>query len=200
MATATVYRYNPPNSDDWEERLDDRELLRLIAEGEEEALEEFMSRYEHRLKGFLRIYLDNSADVDEALSETMMAVWASAKRYQGKAEPCFWVMGIARFKAFRRHRNNRYGYGEDMDVNTPDPGPGPDDEIWSEEVRRAVRSLPIKHREVVVLTYWMGCTSPEIAKILKIRSPVTVRRRLCLARERLKEALHLKPDDPREIR
>ncbi|MGI6777647.1 MAG: sigma-70 family RNA polymerase sigma factor [Acetivibrionales bacterium] len=56
------------------------------------------------------------------------------------------------------------------------------------EVFRKVMDLPLKYRTVLALYYFEEFTTPEIARILKIREN-TVRARLCRGRKMLKEIL-----------
>lgn len=56
------------------------------------------------------------------------------------------------------------------------------------EVFQKVMDLPLKYRTVLALYYFEEMTTPEIAKVLKIRES-TVRTRLCRGRNMLKEVL-----------
>ena len=57
-----------------------------------------------------------------------------------------------------------------------------------EQVRQAVRRLPVKYREVVVLRYLEGLSTKEIAEVLGI-SENAFHTRLSRARERLENEL-----------
>ena len=61
--------------------------------------------------------------------------------------------------------------------------PEPDDTLYN-----AVQALPLRYREPVYLFYYEGYDTNEIAQLLHI-SPATVRKRLCRAREKLKQEL-----------
>jgi len=62
-----------------------------------------------------------------------------------------------------------------------------DDETFG-RVRRAIKALPLKYREPVVLRYLQELSTDEIARILSI-SKNTLQVRLSRARERLKQDL-----------
>ncbi|MFC1718528.1 sigma-70 family RNA polymerase sigma factor [Candidatus Poribacteria bacterium] len=57
-----------------------------------------------------------------------------------------------------------------------------------ESVREALSSLPEVHREILVLRYFGGMNSKEIAKAIGV-SPAAIRMRLTRAREQLKEEM-----------
>jgi len=70
--------------------------------------------------------------------------------------------------------------------------PGTDERLFEEaeggEVFRKVMDLPLQYRTILALYYFEEFTTPEIARILKIREN-TVRARLCRGRRMLKEIL-----------
>ena len=57
------------------------------------------------------------------------------------------------------------------------------------EILRAVSSLSLRQRAVIVLTYWADLDPPAVAEFLGIREG-SVRRHLARARARLREVLH----------
>ena len=170
--------------------MDDRELLDAIAGGDERSLEELISRYERRLAGFLRVLLANAADVEEVFWRTVTEVWRCAASYQGRSEPCFWILGIARNLAYRQLKPMQRGPSEALDPNQPDDSPGQDDGCYRKEIADAIPLLTAEHQEVLVLFYWVGHNSREISEILGIPPP-TVRTRLHHARKNLKKLLGL---------
>ena len=64
----------------------------------------------------------------------------------------------------------------------------PEQQAEDSTVLRAVLSLPKKYREIVVLHYYQGFSTPEIARMLRLPTG-TVSVRLMRARERLKPML-----------
>lgn len=165
--------------------LDDRELLKAIARGDRDALEEFLSRYERRLSAYLRRFLDNQADVDETFWEVVVAVWQGASRYRGQAEPCYWILTIARNKAYRKSRRARRSATEDLNPNTASRSGSLDERL---AVESALRRLDPAERELLILRYCLEYTSSEIATITGL-IPVTVRGRLLRARRKLRRIL-----------
>lgn len=179
--------YNPPQSFG-EGNLDDRGLLEAIARGDQHSLEVLISKYERRLAGFLRGILSNPADVDEVFWQTVTAVWESARRFEGRSEPCFWILGIARNLAYRRIDRLRRRSSEPLEQHLPDLRAGPFEQCRRREVADAVPLLNEIHREVLILFYWFGYTSREISEVLDLPQ-ATVRTRLHHARKNLKDLL-----------
>lgn len=182
-----VKEYNPPQSKG-EGSLEDRDLLDAIAGGDERSLEVLISRYERRLAGFLRGILSDPADLEEVFWKTVSTVWTSADRYEGRAEPCYWILGIARNLAFRRLSRARRQSGEPLDQHLADPRTSPDELCRRREVADSIPLLKEKHREVLILFYWFGYTSREISQVLELPQG-TVRTRLHHARKNLKDLL-----------
>lgn len=58
----------------------------------------------------------------------------------------------------------------------------------TDETLQAVLELPFKYKEVIILYYYQGYRSAEIAKMLQ-KTPAAIRNRLKTARERLKAKL-----------
>lgn len=171
----------------------DRQLLSAIARGDRAAFAAFHARHHRRLFRFLARISGNPARVDEALNDTLFAVWTSAERFAGTARVTTWLFGIAwrqHQKAVRRDR--RWIDLDDIDdVAIADPHRH--DEAFeaadlAARLEAGFARLSPPQRAVVELSYFNGCDTAEIARILDC--PVgTVKTRMFHARARLRALL-----------
>lgn len=173
---------------------DDAETLARIGGGDLEAFEEVYARYSRRVYAFTLRVLRNPELVEEAVSDTFLAIWRSAASFDGRSRASTWIFGVAYRKALRALERRRK-----VDTVTPDQvtlvedeRTGPDATCAREEearlLERALRGLPAEQRAVVELTYFHGLSYAEIAAV--IECPVnTVKTRMFHARRKLRAAL-----------
>jgi RNA polymerase sigma-70 factor (ECF subfamily) len=174
----------------------DAELIRRVAGRDQDAFEELFRRYYRRVFAFVHRLIRRPDLVDEAVSDTLHAVWRQAGSFDGRSRLSSWIFGIAYRRALKTlERDGRRRRGErDLAVvaEAADPAPGPESHAAAREARdeleRALAALPAEQRAVVELTFVAGCSYAEIGEILGC--PVnTVKTRMFHARRRLRELL-----------
>ena len=79
-------------------------LLDRVAKGELRAFEELYRLYHPRLSRFLVSVIRRPHLVEEALNDTMLAVWAQPDSYTGASKPSTWIFAIAYRKALKTLR------------------------------------------------------------------------------------------------
>ncbi len=173
----------------------DRALLDAIAAGDRAAFAEFHRRHYRRLFRFLLRVTGDPARVEEALNDTMLAVWQGAGGFGGRARVLTWLFGIAWRQARKAERRDRRW--RDMapidDLPLADPH-RLEDALETADLTAKLEAgfalLSPAHRAVVELTYYSGCDMAEAAAVLDC--PVgTVKTRLFHARARLRAVLGL---------
>jgi RNA polymerase sigma-70 factor (ECF subfamily) len=123
---------------------------------------------------------------EDAVQEALARMWERAERGERFESVSSWVAKVALNLARSRWRRivaERKAWGA---LGSPAPAPPPDAE--AEDVRRALRRLPRRQREVTVLRYYAGFEVKEIARMLGV-SEGTVKTSLFRARERLVRSL-----------
>ena len=127
--------------------------------------------------------LKNPADAEDAVGETVLKAYAHLAQLRKPERFQSWVMSILtneiRTMASRR---SRVDLTEDMS-RYGQSAPEGDRSLWY-----LVMELPKEFRDVVILFYYDGFQTKEIAHMLKL-SEGTVKSRLCRARGKLKTAL-----------
>jgi RNA polymerase sigma-70 factor (ECF subfamily) len=175
--------------------MNDTELLKRYAAGEEEAFQELVSQYRDSVYAFLRRFLSQSDLVDDVFQETFMQLYVSRDTYDLSRPLRPWLFTIAANKAKdalrRMQRIDSANLGSMFDsdeysiddvLNTLDCDTRmPYDDLvrneTAESVKRTISRMPVKLREILVLAYFHRFSYAEIAGILGI--PVgTVKSRL----------------------
>jgi len=195
-----------PNSLGWlkGDHMDDVQMLRRYAAGDEGAFQELVSQYKDSLYAFLRRFLNDRDLVDDVFQETFMQLYTSRDTFDLSKPLRPWLFTIAANKAKdalrRRQRMDATNLGSMFDgdeysiddvLNTLDHDDHmPYDDLIREEtaaaVKRVIAHMPAKLREILILAYFHKFPYAEIAGILRI--PVgTVKSRLHTAVGRFAE-------------
>lgn len=134
------------------------------------------------------LYLRDAALAEDAVQETFVKVYRHLDDFRGDCSEKTWVMRIAMNTC---HDLRRSGWFRLMDRRyTPDmlPEAGTNCTAEDDTLITAVMQLPIKLREVVLLYYYQGMTTTEIADALGL-SQSSVSGRLKRAQDKLRDAL-----------
>ena len=168
----------------------DEALLARVAAGDAEALAALFRRRQQNVYRFA-LHLTGSPSVaDDVTQDVFVAVIRDAGRFEpGRATVPAWLCGIARNYVRRRlavDRGTASIESEDgLEAALPAAGPDPLQDLTSveaiEALRRAVLSLPLRYREVIVLCDLQELSYADVAAALDC--PVgTVRSRLSRGR------------------
>jgi len=184
--------------------MNDVQLLKRYAAGEEGAFRELVSQYKDSVYAFLRRHLSDRDLVEDVFQETFMQLYVSRDTFDPSRPLRPWLFTIAANKAKdalrRRQRVNSTNLGSlfDSDEHSVDDVVDPldhddrapyDDLIQEEtaaQVQRVVARMPAKLREILILAYFQKLPYAELGRILGI--PVgTVKSRLHTAVDRFAE-------------
>ena len=146
--------------------------------------------YYSRLGSFIRRIVGQPQAIEEIVNDTMLTIWRSADRYEGKSKVDTWVFGIAYNKAMEHIRRHQRQTRNEVTLDESDPSfPTIDrNDDAGQWVQQALRRLSPEQRALVELTYTFGYSYPEIAKIVEC-PPGTVKTRMFHARKLLKPVL-----------
>lgn len=179
----------------------DVEAMARLQAGDDLALNEIMNRWTPRIHAYLFRLLGNSEDAKDLTQETFVAVYSSSGRYRPTAKFSSWIFGIATNQARQRIRwrmrhpevalevldeeNEPVGHHQ---TDTQTPVTIMETSERAKAVRRAIQSLPVAMREMLLLAEYEDLPQSEIAKIVGC-SVKAVETRLYRARRVLKERL-----------
>lgn len=159
------------------------------------AFEELYRRYDKRVFRYICTFLHDRAAAEEALSDTMLAVWQGAGSFSHTSRISTWIFGIARHKALdamRRNVRRQQEVGLDTAADLAHPGTNPIDQIQRDQVavltKKAMDHLSQDHREILYLVFYEELPYEDIALLLAI--PVnTVKTRVFYAKQQLRQHL-----------
>ncbi|MEL6347820.1 MAG: RNA polymerase sigma factor [Myxococcota bacterium] len=170
--------------------LNEQQLIKAAANGDKDARDWLIERYEPTVQRFTRHMMGNHQDAHDVAQDTMIKALKNLHRYDDRWRFSTWLISIARntcIDEFRRRK--RRSYEEPPDVI--DPGPSPLE--LAAQQRRAVRlqralaTIPPLYRDVLVLYHFEHLKYQEIADLLEI--PIgTVMNRIFRARRKLRAA------------
>src|SRR3954447_1639188 len=169
----------------------DSELIQRTGNGDRSAFEKLYQRYARPVFGLALRRLGDRGRAEDALQETFVSVWRSARTYKPERGPgAPWLYGVARNAIVDRSRARNEPAAEAPDEPALDAGPADRAESsWVQwRVHRALETLPEREREVIALAYWSDLSQSEVAEKLGI--PLgTVKTRTRAALAHLAEAL-----------
>lgn len=171
--------------------LTDAALLHAVAGGDRDALRLLFRRHEPWLAARLSYRCPDRSVVDEAISETFLAVWRKPSAWRGDGEIGAWLWGIA-MRALLHRLQPRKNVVERLVQVRHDVVPSPEELVLQKvehaEVGAALRALSPELRAVVQAVVLDGLTTREASAWLGIPSG-TVKSRMSRARAELRGAL-----------
>ena len=155
----------------------DEALVTRVARGDGAALEVLYDRYASRVLGISVKIVGDQALAEDILQEAFWRVWQSAATYQSQLGSfTSWLFRIARNLAIDAYRRRNVRPQAIMSANGSDPildaTPDPEMDVpeqaqsilTSQQVRKALASLPNVQRQVIEMAYFYGMTRQEIAE------------------------------------
>lgn len=152
----------------------DETLMTRLLEGQDQALNTLVERYQGPLYGFALRMLSEPSAAEDAFQETFLKVYR--KRWSFREGSLFrpWIyqicLNVCRDQLRRNKRRHEIPL-TDESVGA-DPAPGPEElaekKLQAHRVGVAISELPAKQREVLVLAQYQGLNHHEISQILNI--------------------------------
>jgi RNA polymerase sigma-70 factor (ECF subfamily) len=182
-------------------RLSDEELIAEAQNDNEVAFNLLVGRYKDPLMNFVFRFVGDLDDCEDIVQETFIRVYRSRKSYRPVAKFSTWAYTIATnlAKSHLRRKKLRKIITFSRSRDEPEPMYDLPDEnartdamvessFREERIQRALDTLPVKYREIVVMRDVQELTYEEIVAIT--RMPMgTVKSRINRARALLQEML-----------
>ncbi len=160
----------------WQET-EEAALVTSLRENDPQAYATLIERYADRLYATAYAIVQNPADAEEVVQETLITVYRRIGDFRGEAKLSTWLYRIATNKALellRRHRREA-GHAslegiEEEYGDLPFGGEGMDGETWVEQserlacIREGLQAMSPALRTVWVLAELEGLTMREIAE------------------------------------
>ena len=146
----------------------DREILEQVRQGEADAFEQLVVRYQRRIFVLAYRFIRNEEEAADLTQEIFVRVWEKMHTFRGEAKFSTWLMQLAgnhcknrlkylKRRHFQQHESldapNRNGEG--LARQFPDPSKGPEDLVaeagMRELIREKVDELPEEQRVVLLM-------------------------------------------------
>ena len=191
------------------DRTQDRQLIRRLQQGDQQAVRELADRYSSRIYQLALRHMKNREDAEEVTQDVLMKVFRKAGSFRGDAALSSWIYRITFNTAMSRLRTSRLARAADQErerlmasadagdspVTVPTPADWshmPDEELLRSQLRRAVATaiddLPEIYRVPVVLRDIEGLTTEEASSRLQVKDQ-TLKSRLHRGRVMLRQRL-----------
>ncbi|MDP7010748.1 MAG: sigma-70 family RNA polymerase sigma factor [Verrucomicrobiota bacterium] len=177
---------------------EDQSVLERIRNGEEEAFEEIVVRYQKRVFGILCRYERDHQKVEDLVQETFLKAWRGLARYRAKSPFEHWISriasNVARDHLRRIQRRIRETSFEDMGGSALDwlSVGNTNKELDIHEARQllncAMQALTELNQQVVILREIKGLSLKEVSQITGLTT-ANVKIRSHRAKAKMREAL-----------
>jgi len=178
----------------------DEQILERALTGDAEAFGEIVRRWERRIFALTYGMLGREEDARDATQETFLSAFRNLRNFRGEAKVSSWLHRIAVNQCITRHRRakvrNESGLDDEEEKHAANfatalelaPSHVVEGRERSRAVRRAVNSLPIELRQIVIMKEFEELTFREIADALDVPLS-TVKSRLYTAMRQLQMRL-----------
>jgi RNA polymerase sigma-70 factor, ECF subfamily len=159
----------------------DERLLTAARQGDADALEALLVRYQSRVYRFGMRMCGDPEDAKDVFQETLLAMARSVRDFRGASSISTWLYSIARSFCIKTRRRSRFApvrhealttAAEVAALQLPDPHPGPEEQVASRQIEtilaRAIAALDPKLREVLVLRDVEGLSASEVAEVVGV--------------------------------
>ena len=172
----------------------DEVLAHAVGEGNTQAFNELMRRYEEKLLRYGRRFLARQEDVEDAVQDVFLRTYTNIRSFNPAYRFSPWIYRIAHNVFVNVLRKNAHRSFAFIDFDTFISPLGAEEEMLSESERASLRAslergllkIDPKYREVLILHYFDELSYDEIAEVLHIPTG-TVGVRLKRGREALRK-------------
>ena len=176
----------------------DLELIRRSKEGDLDAFNEIVARYQGQVFNTAARILGSSAYADDATQETFISAYRAIDKFRG-VNLAPWLVRIAKNQCYDMIRAMRRRPADSLEENLANPSvaraqvsSSPEEETLrgelAAEIQRAILSLPPEQRLVVTLIDVQGFSYGDAAEAADV-SIGTVKSRLSRGRARIRDHL-----------
>ena len=186
------------------EYYDDNELIERFQQGDTAAFDTLFTRYQKRTYRLVQRYISNREDALDLTQDAFIRAYQGLGDFKSQCQFYSWLYRITVNLCIdflrKKSRSEVLLYDSDDSgelpmANIPDPrSDSPAKAVENKElrahIRKAVRRLPPKQRQIFILRHWDGLSLKDIAATVG-RSDGTVKAHLLHAHRNLRK--HLRP-------
>ena len=173
----------------------DTELIQQIVQGDENAFEQLVKKYQHSVFNTVYRYLGNYEDVEDVAQEIFLKVWRKAENFKGKSKFSTWLYRIVVNQCldYRSKHKQKLVSLDEMTEKEQTPESlifkiDHEQRKKAEILRKTIGDLPGRQRIALILSAFEEKSYKEIAQIMDI-SIASVESLLFRAKQGLKKKL-----------
>jgi RNA polymerase sigma-70 factor, ECF subfamily len=158
-------------------------LVQQALNGDQEAFEVLVSRYQQSLFGLIYHYVGEYREAEDVLQQVWLQLYLSLATLRAHVYIKPWLFTVARNRSLDVLRHKRLLSFSEVELSNkedevefldaiPDTSPSPEElaerHDLQREIQRAIQSLPHTYRSVVWLSYGRQLNFAEIGRILNV--------------------------------
>lgn len=150
-------------------REDDRQAIEACRQGEREAFDRLVERYQRDVYRLCYRYVNNHQDANDMAQEAFLKAYRALSKFRGDSAFSTWLYRIA-VNTCLNFRSARRLPQEELSEHLADGATGVAERLQADErsarVRDAVARLPEKQRATLILKIYHDLTHEEVARVL----------------------------------
>ncbi len=153
----------------------DEEIASRVQSGDKEAFGEVIDRYEKTLCAFIFKMLGDRENCADALQETFLKAYKNINSFDSKRKFSSWIYRIAHNEAVTHYRKNRQQVVLDDNIEVANDDNNAeviqkklDLEEQKKLLDKALLSIPLKYREVILFRFYEDKSYEEISEIMHV--------------------------------
>lgn len=178
--------------------LSDEELVKKAVQGDMNAFEDLIKKYERLIYSICYRMFNNAEDAKDISQEVFLKVYKNMERAIGKGSFKSWICTVTNNACIDQLRKTKKTISLDAPVNDDeklkrevvDSDPLPEEKLINSEkkevIQRAIDKLPPDYKSIIILRDVNNLSYDEISEILEINIG-TVKSRISRSRKKLKD-------------
>ncbi len=148
-------------------------LVRAAQNGDVDAFEELVRRYQSSIYRVALRMLGSRADAQDAAQETFVRAWRALPRFRHDSAISTWLYQIVTRRALDKIASRRTtGTLDELELEAgPDPAQAAEHHERLRAVTRAIANLPPEQRAALVLREFEGLSYQDVAQVLGASVP-----------------------------
>lgn len=149
----------------------DLSLLRAVASGDALACTQLVDRHLRQAHALAWRLLDDASEAEDVCQDAFLKLWQVAGRWEARAQVSTWLYQVVLNGARDRLRRRRERAALDPDAllsAEASPERAVDREQASARLRTALRCLPKRQREAILLCHYQGLAQTAAAQLLGV--------------------------------
>ena len=157
---------------DASQNLEDAELLARFAKGDRAAAQVLTARLAPVVYTQAFRMLGDRAEAEDITQDSLLRLWHAAPDWQaGQAKVTTWLYRVTSnlcIDKMRKSKRHSSGDVPEMPDNGPDMERRLQDRARAQALRAALRDLPNRQKQAMILRHLEGLSNPDVAQIMQI--------------------------------